>query len=214
MNLKKFIKQKPYIFGAIVIFILAIIGVSTWLILESQNSNLITPLNESTVSNNTPNSATGPNNTLDVDCVVTYPDTWGPCSPSGVKTATGTITTYPTGTGAKCGPLTITAPCPVDCVVDWSNWSPCSYSGIHTSTGKITRYPLNNGKECPTNLTQSGTCAAPIDCLVTYPDTWGPCTASGVKTATGTIVTPAQNGGAECPPLTISTNCQIDEILT
>ena len=154
---------------------------------------------------------TGMNNSInyntqpDIDCVVTYPSTWGPCSPSGVKSATGVITTYPSGNGAKCGPLTITGSCPVDCVVDYpQTWGSCSSSGVKTATGTIRTYPMNGGANCPP-LTITGSC--PVDCVVNYPSTWSSCSSSGVQTKTGIVVVPQMNSGSACPPLTLSQSC-------
>ena len=122
----KFIKKKKaMLFGILIIFL--ILASAGFYFYNQTNDSLNSSKKDSktSVDNNepSPTSPTGPTSSTgflnDVNCVVTYPDTWGPCSASGVKTATGTITTYPSGNGEKCGPLTITSPCPVDCVVNW-----------------------------------------------------------------------------------------------
>ena len=49
-----------------------------------------------------------------VDCVVDYPQTWGPCSSSGFKTMTGTVIIPQLNGGANCPPLNITESCVYD----------------------------------------------------------------------------------------------------
>ena len=212
MDLLKLIKENPYVFGGIVVLILCLIGVSAWYFFtESTTSDTSASQSNSSNSLSANNSSSGSG--APVNCVVTYPPIFGPCDPvSGLKTATGTITTYPANGGKPCpSNLTVTEPCDdVDCVVTYPpTFGPCDpVYGLKTATGVITTYPSGNGEKCPP-LTVTEPC--PVDCVVDYPSTWGPCDpVSGVKTATGTVRTYPMNGGATCPPLTMTEQCSVD----
>ena len=76
-----------------------------------------------------------------------------------MKSRTGVVTTPQSGGGAGCGPLTMTGPCPVDCVVNWGAWNRCSYSGVQTATGTISIAPQGTGRPCG-SLTRSQSCTA------------------------------------------------------
>jgi hypothetical protein len=132
-----------------------------------------------------------------VDCVVSYTN-WTSCSPSGVRSATGTITTPPSNGGAACpSSLNITEKCPVDCVVsDW-NWGRCGYDGTRSGTRTVLKPAVNGGAECPP-LTTTQACNAPVDCVVNWSD-FSTCSPTGFQTSTGTITTPSANGGVACP---------------
>jgi len=214
MDLMKVIKQKPYISAAVIIVVLGVVAVGIWYTTTQMSSN-------DTLSSSAPapqSSSSGQvNTTPDVDCVVTYPSSWGPCSSSGVKSATGVVTTPQSGTGRACTPLTVTTSCTpqvvsapnIDCAVMYpSSWGPCNDStNMKSMTGTIITPQSGSGAPCGP-LTKTAPCDK--DCVVTY-GAWGSCdNSSGIKSMTGTVTTSRSGTGAACGPLTMTGPCDVD----
>ena len=56
---------------------------------------------------------TGPTGPPKIDCVVKYPETWGPCDvDTGYRYATGVVITPAQNGGKSCPPLTVSQKCP------------------------------------------------------------------------------------------------------
>lgn len=137
-----------------------------------------------------------------IDCIVNYSN-WSSCNSSGVRSATGTITTSPSNGGSDCPPLNITEKCPVDCVVsDWK-WGDCGYDGLRIGNRTVATPSLNGGTGCPPlSITQS--CDPPVDCVVNWSN-FSNCDFSGFQKSTATVTTPSANGGIPCPTELVKT---------
>ena len=225
------IKERPYLSAAVIIIVLTVVSVGIWYtttqmktddtgVISSASSSLSEPtisspsssLSKPTISSSV-TGYSGPYNqsivTPNIDCVLSYPDTWGSCNEStNTKSMTATVVTPQSGTGFPCGPLTRTAPCDKDCVVTYGPWEPCNEStNTKSMNGTVTTPQSGTGSSCGP-LTRTAPCDK--DCVVTYGD-WEPCnTSSGLKSRSGTVTTQQSGTGSSCGPLIMTEPCPIN----
>ncbi len=220
----KVIKQRPYVSAAVIILVLTVVSVGIWYTTTQMDtddtaviSSASSSLSEPTISSGV-TGYSGPYNqarvTPNIDCVVSYPNTWGPCNDStNTKSMTGTVITPQSGTGSPCVPLTRTAPCDKDCVVRYPNtWGPCNDStNTKSMTGTVITPQSGTGSPCGP-LTRTAPCDK--DCVVTY-GPWEECNEfTNTKNMNGTVTTPQSGTGAGCGPLTRTAPCDKDCVVT
>jgi hypothetical protein len=162
-----------------------------------------------------------------VDCAVGTWGGWTPCAVTcggAVRSRWRSITRAAQSTGQRCPPLREnqscgTAPCPVDCLVNWGHWGMCTNTcgdGVETRARLLTQ-PTNGGAACPAgdNTQQRqcnhGVCGA-RECRVSNWGAWSSCSATcggGTRhRQRGTVgVQWEKSGVAPCPELNDFEEC-------
>jgi len=153
-------------------------------------------------------------NPCPVDCTWSPWGLFGPCSVTCVSgTSTQNRSTIgPFYGGTNCigvssnTTLCVPAPCPIDCVGNWSLWSACNcLTQTQTRLYSISIPAQYGGAPCSftsaANETQSCivTSCVPVDCVGSW-GPWGNCDCNTLtQSQTYTISLPSANGGKACP---------------
>jgi Spondin-like TSP1 domain/Thrombospondin type 1 domain len=154
-----------------------------------------------------------------INCLPGPWSAWSSCSKTcglgGTRNRTRSIARNATNGGHPCTSNMLADeescnghPCPVDCVVVWSNFSLCSAQcggGTRQSLASVKQQSIGTGTKCPGVLIKTEDCntqACPVNCAMNQWSEWTLCSlecgAEGTQTRSRTVRTQAQHGGTAC----------------